>query len=512
MEVAGCFAGYHRIFHNNCISICVISVSKFCEAKFEQCKFNKIYGIMRSLLAAFAVIFSIFVLSSCISDEISTSSSDRLTFSCDTVSFDTVFTDLGTPTARLKVFNRNKKGVNISQIRFKRDDSNFTVNVDGVSGKVFKDVEIRGGDSIYIFIECFIPETSSKKPALVEDELVFLTNGVEQKVLCEAWGQNVKRLRNHRVESGTMRLTADMPYVVFDSLYVAKGATLKVDPGVQLLFHDGGSLVVDGTLEAVGKRGRMIDMRGDRLDNVLTDVAYDILAGQWKGIRIGKDSYDNRMEYVDMRSTVHGVMVDSCANLERQKLTLLNSWLHNSQHCALQSRYAKVDAYGCVFSEAADAVVRLFGGKHEFAQCTISNYYLFSAITEPLLTLWHLFPDDLKDGNMQPLMELNFDNGIIYGLGTDINHGDLAGSNVYLRNVLLKSEGTNDANFINCLWGEDPLFETVREDYYFNYHLQEDSPAFGAGDPAYVKPLWQWDMDGIDRLGAGNPTLGAFVK
>lgn len=46
---------------------------------------------------------------SCISDAVSTSPNDILTFSRDTVSFDTVFTDLGTPTARLIVANRAKK-------------------------------------------------------------------------------------------------------------------------------------------------------------------------------------------------------------------------------------------------------------------------------------------------------------------------------------------------------------------------------------------------------------------
>ena len=50
----------------------------------------------------------------------------------------------------------------------------------------------------------------------------------------------------------------------------------------------------------------MIDMRGDRLDNVLPDVGYDILAGQWRGITIAPESFDNRLEYVDMRSTTDG--------------------------------------------------------------------------------------------------------------------------------------------------------------------------------------------------------------
>lgn len=451
------------------------------------------------------------IVSSCISDDFTTSSSDILTFSTDTLTFDTVFTDLGTPTARLLVYNKAKKAVNISSIRFADPDTRFQMNVDGMSGESFSNVEIRGGDSIYVFVECFIPSNSDKKPYLVEDKILFETNGVQQQVQVEAYGQNVTRLRGATLTQDT-RLTAEMPYVVFDSLIVEKGATLHIEPGTQLLFHDKARLVVRGRIDAVGEPGKLIDLRGDRLDNVLPGVGYDILAGQWEGIRIAPESFDNRLEYVDMRSTVSGISVDSCGVLDRSKLLIRNSWLHNSQGCVLDSRYANIDAYGVCFSESAEAVVRLTGGKHQFVQCTIANNYLFSAITEPLLSIYHWKADPASvEENPNPYMQASFENCIIYGLGDDINEPDLTGSQVFLRNVLLKSEGTDDENFINCIWGEDPLFFTVRSDYYFNYRLKADSPAIGAGNPAYLIPAVLFDIDGNERGLEGNPTLGAYV-
>ncbi|MCM1153171.1 MAG: hypothetical protein NC328_05915 [Muribaculum sp.] len=438
-----------------------------------------------------------------------TSSSDVLTFSTDTVSFDTVFTGVGTPTARLKVYNKAKKAITISSIHFKNPSSNFSVNVDGVSGSNFSDVDIMAGDSIFIFLECYIPESGTKKPALVEDELLFTTNGVQQSVLCEAWGQNVTRLRGLTIDKD-MTLDAEQPYVIFDTLTVNPGATLRILPGAQVLFHDKAFLDVKGTIEAIGNVRRKIDMRGDRLDNVLPDVGYDILAGQWGGIRIAPESFDNRLEYVDMRSTANGLTVDSCSNLDRRKLLMVNSWLHNSQSTAFKSEYSWVDAYGCVFSEAADAVVSLKGGRHDFVQCTLANYYLYSAISQPLLSLYHCLPGHSEE-NTQPLMRASFENSIIYGLAADINEGDLDGSAVYMRNVLFKSEGTDDDHFIDCLWDSDPLFYTVREDYYFNYHLRDESPAIGAGNPAYVSSQCLIDMDGLNRLSDGNPALGAYV-
>lgn len=446
-------------------------------------------------------------LVSCIDDDFTTSSSDRLTFSTDTLSFDTIFTGTGTPTARLLVFNRAKKSIRISEIRMKSDNSYFKMNVDGQSGDIFRDVEIRGEDSIYMFVECLLPETAQSKPYLTEDAIEFVTNGNRQEVVLEAYGQNVTRLRAKRVESD-LTLTPDQPYVVFDSLVVAPGATLTIEPGTQLLFHDKASMRIYGRLDARGTPQKKIQMRGDRLDDVLPDVGYDILAGQWNGVSFALESFDNVMECVDMRSTVNGLSVDSCGNLSKRKLLLVNSWLHNSRGNVLRSQDAWVDALGCCFSEAADNVVALTGGRHQFTQCTFSNYYLFAATGQPILGLYRIHADD---ADAMPPMQARFENSIIYGMTGDINEGNLEDTQVYMSNVLFKSSGENDEHFIDCLWESDPLFLTVRADYYFNYHVQPDSPAIEAGNPQFVTSSCRYDMDGANRLATPLPTLGAYA-
>ena len=104
-----------------------------------------------------------------------------------------------------------------------------------------------------------------------------------------------------------------------------------------------------------------------------------------------------------------------------------------------------------------------------------------------------------------------FENCIIYGLGGDINEGTLDDSNVYMHNVLFKSSGEDDSHFLNCVWGEDPLYYTVREDYIFDYRLRPESPAIGRGDSSFVTDLCRFDWYGMDRLAAGAPDLGAYV-
>lgn len=465
---------------------------------------------MRALFFFFITLLMAAVSVSCISDDFTDSPSDILTFSADTLRFDTVFTDLGTPTARLKVYNKASKAVSISSIRMRNDDGIFSMNVDGVSGKTFDNVEIRAKDSIFVFVECLIAATDDPKPFIVEGQIDFVTNGVSQSVTLEAYGQNVRRLRGVTLEKDAV-FTDGMPYVVFDTLRVAKGVTLTLRPGTRLLFHDKGMLQVDGTLLALGESGNKISMRGDRLDDVLPDTGYEILAGQWQGVRLGEESFGNRMEYVEMQSTVHGLIADSCGITDRCKLTLVNSWLHNSQGNVLKSEHAKVDAYGCCFSDAGEAVVSLRGGKHDFVQCTLANYYLFAISQESILTLSHLSREE-GSGDSNPLMQASFDNCIVYGMTSPLTPGALDDTDVYMRNVLIGVDGSDDTHFVSCLWDENPMFETVRDKYIFDYRLQDDSPAIGAGNPDFVTPQCIVDMDGINRLEWGNPALGAYAR
>ena len=465
-------------------------------------------GLRNLLFISLLIVIS--AATSCISDEITDSPDAKLSFSADTVNFGTLFTQMISPTARLVVHNPNNKGVILSSIRFRSSQTPFRLNIDGVSGSEFRDIQIRAKDSIYVFIDCNPVENESNLPKLLSDKLDFELNGITRSVEVEAWGWNVTRLHNMTITED-ITFTSDNPYIVFDTLLVKKDATLTLAPGTRLFFHDGAKLKIEGNIIAQGDPDNFIRMSGDRLDDILPDVPYDILAGQWEGIEIGSGSYDNRLEYVDMRSTSMGIRIDSCGNLEKQKLTLINCWLHNSQSNVLNSLYSKTDAYGCCFSDAGDAVVSLTGGEHHFVQCTIANYYLFSALYRPNLMLNHCLEKEATPENKNPLMKASFENGIIWGeIGSPLAPGDLEGSDVYMRYMLLKADGSDDNNFIRCIWNEDPLFYTDRSDYYFNYRLQPDSPAFGMGNPAYVTPEVLTDMDGLNRLANGNPALGAY--
>lgn len=444
---------------------------------------------------------------SCIDDSFTTSPSDVLAFSTDTVKFDTVMTTKGTATKQFIIYNKSKKQINISSIQVAGvSKARFFLNVDGQKGKVFRDIEIRGGDSIYVFVEGYVDKVNKNAPEEINDRIDFVTNGVTQSVTLNAWGQDVRTLKAVTITEDT-HLTCETPYIVYDSLVVAPNATLTIDPGTTLLFHDKATLNVRGTLKAIGTKDQQIVMRGDRLDHVVGDIDFDIMSGQWGGLLIYSGSYGNELQYVDLHSTQYGIQVGS-NDPSRLSLHLLNSVVHNSESYCMLTINSWVEAEGTEFSDAPEGVVAFMGGKVRATQCTFANYYLFAAIDGPNIA----FFENNDEKTLSPL-DCKIMNSISYGLGYDVNLGDMSGTNIWIYNCLFKSSGNDDDHFFNCVWAADPKYYVNREKYIFDYRLMNESDAIARGDRSLCPESARYDRYGNDRF-AGSETatdLGAYV-
>jgi len=96
-------------------------------------------------------------LISCRSDFETVASNGRLEFSRDTVYLDTVFTNIGSSTYQLKVYNKSNNDISIPVIKFAKGlTSKYRMTVDGMqgnNGKIFNNVDLLAKDSLYIFIE-----------------------------------------------------------------------------------------------------------------------------------------------------------------------------------------------------------------------------------------------------------------------------------------------------------------------------------------------------------------------
>ncbi|MDE5554348.1 MAG: hypothetical protein K2J10_04100, partial [Muribaculaceae bacterium] len=370
------------------------------------------------------------MMTACIDDSFTDSPSDQPKFSVDTLQMGVVFTEQMTTTHRFTVTNPASKSLSISHIGLSGDDAQyFRLNVDGFSGREFNNVEIRGKDSIFVFVEATLPPSQADIPIEINAYVDFTTNGVARSVVLSALGQDVIRLHGEVIDSDT-KFDSAKPYQIFDSLVVASGATLTLSPGTRLLFHDGAYMAVDGRLVSNGTVEAPVTFAGDRTGNVVSDISFDLMSRQWQGLLFSPGSNGNYLENTIIKNTTFGVIIDGSDDATNAtSLSLLNCRLRNSGATVLTAVHADVNAIGCEFAEGGEGLVALQGGNHNFNHCTFANYYLFAAIGGPAIGFSH-FNGDTDDLSDHPYLTAAIDNSIIYGLGPDLSHGDLSGTDI----------------------------------------------------------------------------------
>lgn len=401
----------------------------------------------------------------------------RLVFSQDTVHFDTVFTSIGTSTGVIKVYNRNKEHLNISSITLAGgSESMFRVNVQGHSGIQFNDLDVRKKDSMYIFLDVVVDPNNQDNPILVKDSLVFeLSNGVKQDVKLIAYGQDVLILRGKVIDKDTV-FTSWRPILIYDSLRVEEGSTLKLAEGSKLYFHDKISCHVHGTLLAEGTFDEPILFRTDRLDRMFQDLPYDRIPDMWGGIRFYETSYDNRLNHVDIRGGEYGIRCDS-SDMARMKLTLENSVIHNVKKNALDITVSSVLVGNSLITNAGMNCLSLMGGNVLFIHSTIANFYYWRGEIRKGYAI--LVQNDLD----KPLARADFWNCLVTGSGKDEIMGGPAESE------------------------EEPtVFSYGFAHSLLNTSLDEDEEGYEEQVKHYTEVVWdeQKDEDGKDISKARN--------
>lgn len=448
----------------------------------------------------------------------STSPNDVLAFSSDTVSFDTIFTTIGSSTRILKVYNRNEQPLNIVSLTLKDPkNSGFRINVDGQSGTAFSDLDIRRKDSMYIFVEVTVNPQKKDNPILIRDSLVFqLSNGIEQRVQLVAYGQDVIIMRGKIIDKDTT-FTAERPFLIYDSLRVNENSLLTLQAGTRLHFHDKAQMRVYGQLIADGTLDAPIVFRGDRLDKMFDGLPYDLVPGQWGGIYFGKLSFENRLNYVDIHGGNYGIKCDTSI-VDITKLTLSNSVIHNVKGDGLSLFYCKTSVYNSQITNALKNCVYIVGGMSDFVHCTIANHYSWDVRKGKAL-----YFTNVSDSIVFPLIQGNFKNCLITGSGDDDLQGvhadsimfPLAKNFIYeFTNCVINSKDEGRGGFINTKWEtkaeRDKNFLYIgKTDYEYDFRLDSVSPAvnYGRKEDALAFPL---DRMGRSRLSDEAPDAGCY--
>jgi hypothetical protein len=460
-------------------------------------------------------------ISSCKKDHIITDSSAKVVFSTQSILFDTVFTTVGSSTRNFIVYNRNSQPIKISSIRLARGTaSDFRINVDGLKGVSFSDVEIRAKDSMFVFVEVTVNPNKASSPLIIRDSVVFETNGNVQDVHLEAWGQNAyfytPNIFPANGFSGYSVLPCtswnnDKPHVIYGYAVVPAGCTLTINAGTKIYMHPNAVLYVDSgaTLKIAGNISQPVIFQGDRLE-----PEYAEAAGQWGEIRLAPQSINNTVDWAIIKNGLIGIQADTMGASANPTLTISNTIVRNMSIAALFAQGSYVRGWNCVFANCGQYVAALtIGGKYNFYHCTFANYWSNSTRQFPVLLLNNYYKDINGAVQIRKLDSAYFYNCMVYGdlsSGDEIKFDSSGTSAFYYKfhySVLKTTVSTTGSQYENVVVNGDPYFYDAGNN---DYRIKSPySSAIGKGDNAFMN-LFPYDLSGNLRLANPTVTPGAY--
>ena len=468
------------------------------------------------LLCSMAI--AMLVMSACSKDEqFTTDRSAVLTFSEDSIKFDTLFTTIGSSTETLMIYNRNDNGVRLKNVKLENAAATgFRMNLDGQFGTSFDNLELYGGDSLFCFIEVTIKPQNNNDPVLIKDELVItLESGTQQRIPLKVYGQDAEILHDPTITANTT-YTATKPYLIYGALTINEGVTLTLAPGARLFFHANGYIDCNGTLYADGSDEEII-LRGDRLDHMFDYLPYDRLDNQWLGIIFNNSSKDNYLKNVDIHSGSYGISAYG-ENTDNTKLTLLNSTIHNVGGDGLYLNNCAAIIANTQISNCRGNCVEVFGGKYTFDFCTIAQFCPWIAARGHALE----FSNGSNGDDYKALKQLSMTNCFITGyakdevFGTPNNKVTDAEFNFIFTNCVLCTEEpkTYAENFVNCTYqttDQSNNFKTFdTKNFIYDFQLTEGSIARGKGtDADNILTIYPTDRLGKERS-ASSIDVGCY--
>jgi hypothetical protein len=475
----------------------------------------------------------------CRKDVIYNTENVTLRFSEDTIYLDTVFSTIGSSTRILKVYNPTGDNILVNRVYLGRGpQSYYRMNVNGTNTKDAQNIELRGNDSIYIFIEV-TADVLGANSLLYTDSLIFETGNVRQDVdlvtlAKDAYFHYPNRLLvinqpapNPDIEIPYSILPCnatwgtDKPHVVYGYAVVDSTCTLDILAGAEVHFHSnsglwvyrGGQLRIDNAEQ--GNYSNPVLIQGDRLE-----PAYENIPGQWGGLLGGifiQGGATAIMNNALIKNSTIAVRVDSTAS-PSPNLTLKNVQILNNSRVGLYAGYANIEAQNLIIGNCGLHLFYGLGGSYTFRQSTFSNYWVTSSRNTAGVTLLNYFEDGFGTRYIRNLNKAYFGNCIIYGngqsevgLGID-NNGTF---NYQFNSALLRIEenpkskhyDVNDPTyFTNCILNQNPKFMDAPSN---DYALDSLSPALDVGN-ANDASLVPFDIMGNSR--SLNPDLGAIER
>ncbi len=425
-----------------------------------------------------------------------------LSFSVDTVLFDTVFTTLGSTTQQFKIYNRDKKVINIEEVELMGGaNSPFRINIDGISAYLHKNIEMPAKDSLFAFVEVTLNVNGQILPMIIEDSVRFRTNGKDQYVKLAVWGQDAYFYNNEYVE-GTW--PNDKPHVIYNRAVVDSNKTLTIQPNTKIYMHKNSMLIVyKSTLNIQGTLGNEVVFQGDRLEQFYKNVA-----GQYYGIYF-QESKPSNINYTIIKNGTAGVHATGKNEFNAPtdyNVTITNSQiLNNSSYGVFLFDRSKVKIENSIIAKSGShGLFVLQGGTYNINHTHLLGY---GSDNQSAVVGIKNYYNGIASG-----VKGSITNSVIYGnqrfevaFDTVNPNNDPTFINIDFKRCLIKLEdpSTNAMYQDGIIWNSNPKFTNVSEG---KFKPLTSSPLNNAGNSAYFLPT---DIEGNGR-DMTNPDIGAY--
>jgi hypothetical protein len=453
------------------------------------------------------IISIILILYSCRKDSFITSSDARITITADTLKYDTVFTSAGSVYQTFRIINENNQKLRLSSVKLMGGSSSaYKINVDGVPGIQFNNIEIEANDSVHVFVQVNVNPNANNLPFIIRDSIQISYNGNNILVQLEAWGQNANFFRD-KVITANETWNNNLPYVILGSLLINANQTLTINKGCRIYMHADAPIIVNGTLLVNGLKDTIdrVYFRGDRLDDPYKDFP-----ASWPGIFFQTASKDNVLNYAVIKNAYQAIGIQDPSPNANPKLTLNQCVIDNAYDAGIISLNSSVTATNCLVSNCGKNVFLAGGGNYSFTHCTVATYAnFFIDHKDPVLTV------------------SNFINTTSNNLSATFRNCIFWGENGLVDNeVVVFKNGTTpfNVNFDYNLWkvqttpanitsnqiinNQPPQFDSVNtQKNYYDFRIKASSPVINKG----VNTGVTLDLDGKPRP-VGLPDLGCFEK
>jgi hypothetical protein len=511
---------------------------------------------MRQLLL-FLGIIATFCFTSCRNELDFESSIGTLTFSKETVYLDTVFTNIGSSTYTLKVYNNSNKNISIPKVRLgKGQSSNYRLMVDGIPGKEFENVELLAKDSLFVFIE-ITSNIANANPTdfLYTDRIEFGETNNYQKVELVTLIQDAVFIYPERTGSpnnytyeqinlgtntepanitGTnlsetdatngneLHWTNTKPYVIYGFAKIPETKTLIIDSGARVHFHANSGLIVaanahlqvNGNLSTTEDLENEVIFEGDRLEPNYSDVA-----GQWLAVLFMGGNNQNVIKNLTIKNATVGMLVSNNDGTTTPTIDMMNVQIYNCANVGILARTGNITGKNVVINNCGQASLACtYGGSYDFTHCTFANYWNSPSQTSLVLT-----NENISSTVQTSLTQANFKNCIFYGSS---NYGialEKTGAifNYKFDNCLIKfvdynnqitsnplyQFSTNTSKYEGCIFASNstsnkPEFKNTSIN---DFRINENSICRNNANYTYSFPL---DIVGVTRT---NPSdIGAY--